>query len=52
MKIFIFKSENVAFNKLPKKLIIRNNKIYKMTACFTVFIISFYFEELILAQHN
>ena len=46
IKIFTFKSENVAFNKLPKKLMIRNNKIYKMIEFFTIFIISFYFEEL------
>ena len=39
-------------NKFSKKLMIRNNKIYKMIEFFTVFIISFYFEELNLAQYN
>ena len=45
-KIFTFKSENVAFTKLPKKLMTRHNKIYKMIGFLTIFIISFYFEEL------
>ena len=44
-KIFTFKSENVAFTKPPKKLMIGHIKIYRMIEFFTVFIISFYFEE-------
>ena len=45
-KVFTFKFENVAFTKLPKKLMIRHNKIYKMIEFFIIFIMSFYFEEL------
>ena len=37
LKTFVFKFENVAFNKLPKKLMIRHNKIYKMIEFFTYF---------------
>ena len=37
IKIFTFKFENVAFTKLPEKLMIRHNKIYKMIEFFTYF---------------
>ena len=47
IKVFTFKSENVVFAKFTKKILMtRHNKIYKMIEFLTIFIISFYFEEL------